>query len=106
MPVTLRRLWSRLRAYVRRSPEDDGLDEEIGGHLRLLQHRYEAQGLPPEEARRAALGSFGGVEQLRERLRDQQSLPWFDELRQDVRYACRSIMRAPIVGLAVIVTFA
>ena len=92
--------------YSNRAPEDDGLDEEIGGHLRLLQQRFEAQGLPPDEARRAALGSFGGVEQLRERLRDQQSFPWLDELRQDVRYAFRTIVRAPIVSLAVIVTFA
>jgi putative ABC transport system permease protein len=106
MPVTLRRLWSRLRAYVRRSPGDDGLDEEIGDHLRLLQQRFEAQGLPPDEARRAALGSFGGVEQLRERLRDQQSFPWLDALRQDVRYAIRTIVRTPVVSLAVIVTFA
>ena len=106
MPVTLRRLWSRLRAYVSRQPGNDGLDEEIGGHLRLLQQRFEAQGLSPGEARRAALGSFGGVEQLRERLRDQQSFPWFDALRQDVRYAFRAIARAPVVSLAIIVTFA
>lgn len=105
MPVTLRRLWSRLRAYLTRSPEEDGLDEEIGGHLRLLQQRFEAQGLPPEEARRAARGSFGGVEQLRERLREQQSFPWFDELRQDVRYAVRTIVRSPGVSLAIILTF-
>jgi predicted permease len=106
MPVTLRRLWSRLRAYVTRSSADDGLDEEIGAHLRLLQQRFEAQGLPPDEARRAARGSFGGVWQLREQLREQQSFPWLDELRQDVRYACRTILRAPIVSLAVILTFA
>jgi len=106
MPVTLRRLWSRLRAYVTRSSGDDGLDEEIGGHLQLLQQRFEAQGMTPDEARRAARGSFGGVEQLREDLREQQSFPWFDELRQDVRYACRTIVRAPIVSLAIIVTFA
>jgi hypothetical protein len=89
-----------------RSPEDEGLTEEIAGHLRLLQQRFEAQGLAPEDARRAALTSFGGVEQLRERLRDQQSFQWFDELRQDVHYAVRTIVRTPVVSLAIIVTFA
>jgi predicted permease len=106
MPVKFRRLWARLRAYFNRASENDGLDEEIGGHLQLLQQRFEAQGMTPDEARRAARGSFGGVEQLREHLREQQSFPWFDELRQDVRYACRTIARAPTVSLAVIFTFA
>jgi putative ABC transport system permease protein len=106
MPVKFRRLWARLGAYFNRPSEDDGVDEEISGHLRLLQQRFEAQGMPPDEASRAARRSFGGVEQLREHLRDQQSFPWFDELRQDVRYAFRTIVRTPIVSLAVIVTFA
>jgi len=59
---------------------------------------------PPKP--RAARGSFGGVEQLRERLHDQQSFPWLDALRQDVRYAIRTIVRTPVVSLAVIITFA
>jgi putative ABC transport system permease protein len=106
MPVKFRRLLARLRAYFNRPSEDEGLDEEIGGHLQLLQQRFEAQGLSPEEARRAARGSFGGVGQLREQLHEQQSFPWFDELRQDVRYALRAIVRAPVVSLAVVLTFA
>src|SRR5262249_38914976 len=100
-----RRLWSRLRASASRSPADD-VDDEIGDHLRLLQQRFEARGLTPDEARRAARGAFGGVEQLREDLRDQQSFPWFDALRQDVRYAVRTHARTPVVRLAVLVTFA
>src|SRR5215471_3772660 len=102
--AALRRLWSRLRASLSGSHED--VDDEIGDHLRLLQQRFEERGLGPKEARRAAHGAFGGVEQLRERLRDQQSFPWFDALRQDVRYAVRTIVRTPVVSLAVIVTFA
>jgi putative ABC transport system permease protein len=109
MPVALRRFWARLRAFVTRTAGDTTAGEEIeeiAGHLRLLQRRFEAQGLPPGEARRAALASFGGVEQLRERLHDQQSFPWLDALRQDLRYAFRAIVRSPIVSLAVVVTFA
>jgi len=78
MSVTLRRLWPRLRRLITRRAGDDGLGEEIeeiGEHLQLLQRRFEAKGLPPIEARRAALVSFGGIEQLREQLRDQQAFP-------------------------------
>src|SRR5262245_16360590 len=102
----LRRLWSRLRGTIGRSSGEDDLNDEINGHLRLLQRRFEARGLSADEAGRAARGAFGGVEQLREHLRDQQSFPWFDALRQDVRYAIRTIVRTPVVSLAVIVTFA
>jgi len=105
MPVTLRRLWSRLRLYFAHA-SDDGTEEELREHLQLLQRRYEEKGLPPKEAARAARSAFGGVEQLRERLREQQSFPWIDELRQDVRYALRAIARAPVVSLAIVVTFA
>src|ERR1041385_5754117 len=98
MAVSRRRMWARVRACFTRPSEDDDLREEIGDHLRLLQRRFESQGLSEEEARRAAHGSFGGVEQLREHLRDQRSFPWFDALRQDVRYAMRTIVRTPVVS--------
>jgi predicted permease len=109
MSITLRRLWTRLWALITPGAGGDGPGEgieEIGEHLQLLQRRFETQGLPPIEARRAALVSFGGVEQLREQLRDQEAFPWFDALRQDVRYAIRTIIRTPVVSLAMIITFA
>jgi predicted permease len=108
MPFTLRRIWPRFRALITHRG-DDGPDEEveeIGAHLQLLQRRFEAKGLTPTEARRAALVSFGGIEQLREELRDQQAFPWFDALRQDAHYAIRTIVHTPVVSLAVIITFA
>ena len=106
MPMNVRSLWSRLRALVDRSSMDDGVDEEVSGHLRLLEKRFEAQGAAPAEARRAARRAFGGLEQLREDLHEQQSFVWVDQIRQDARYALRTIVRAPVVSLAVVVTFA
>ena len=105
MPVNLRRVWSRLAAFFERST-DEGADDEIAGHLRLLEKRFEAQGMAPGEARRAARRAFGGVEQLREDLHEQQSFVWVDQIRQDMRYALRTIVRAPVVSLAIILTFA
>ena len=95
MPMQLRRLWSRLRSSVTRPSDDEGTDEELTGHLQLLQRRFEKQGLSSEEARRVAFASFGGIGHLREQLRDQQSFPWFDELRQDIRYGIRQLRRNP-----------
>ena len=101
----LRRLWSRLRSSFGRGLDEDS-DSELCDHLLRLEQRFEARGMAPDEARRAARSAFGGVEQLREHLRDQQSFPWFDALCQDVRYAIRTIVRTPVVSLAVVITFA
>jgi predicted permease len=103
--AAFRRLWSRLQSSLGRGSDEDS-DHELREHLRQLQQRFESRGMGPDEARRSALRAFGGVGQLRESLWDQQSFPWFDAVRQDVRSAIRTILRAPIVSLAVIVTFA
>jgi predicted permease len=98
---------SRLRTSLGSPPDgDDDVDEEISGHLLLLQQRFEAQGMTPGEARRCARAAFGGVGQLKEDLREQQSIVWLDQVRQDVRYACRTIRSAPMASLAVVVTLA
>ena len=97
---------SRLRTSFGHPPDEDDVDEEIAGHLLLLQQRFEARGMTPAEARRAARAAFGGVGQLKEDLREQQSFAWLDQLRQDLRYAFRTIRTAPLVSLAIVVTLA
>ena len=97
---------SRLRTSFGYPPDEDDVDEEIVGHLLLLQQRFEAQGMTPDEARRCARAAFGGVGQLKEELREQQSFVWLDQVRQDVRDAFRTIRSAPMASLAVVVTLA
>src|SRR5215467_12641351 len=106
MRLSARALWSRLRASFGLQHDEVGLDEEIGTHLHMLQSRYEAQGLRPDDARRAARTAFGEVERLKDQLREQQSLIWIDQIRQDVRYALRTIRGTPTVSLAIIATLA
>src|ERR1051325_6409129 len=106
MPMELRRLWSRLRAYVVAAPDADGTDEELAEHLQLLQRRFEAQGLSSDDARRAARASFGGVGQLRAQLHEQQSFGCFDELGQDIRYGIRQLRRSPAFAWSSILVLA
>jgi hypothetical protein len=51
-------------------------------------------GLSPDEARRRALIELGGVEQVKEQVRESRTGAWLDDLRQDVRYGFRSLMQS------------
>jgi putative ABC transport system permease protein len=97
---------ARVRALVRPERSDRELHDELSFHLAMETQDNVARGMTSAEAGRRARLALGGVQQLKEDLRDQRSVPWLDHVRQDVRYAFRTIWRAKTVSLAVIVTFA
>jgi predicted permease len=85
----LRTARSRLLELVSRERRERRLHDEIQSHLDLLIDEHMARGLSREEAVLAARRSFGGVDQIKERYRDQRGLPLLDWLMQDVRFAFR-----------------
>ena len=91
MRVFLSRLWAVFRGHRL----DRELDEEIQTHLELAAADNRAGGMGADEARAAARRSFGGVEPMKERYRDQRGLPFVELLIQDVRYALRIFRRSP-----------
>ena len=48
--MSIRAAFTRLLSMFRRRQLDDGLDEEIRGHLELLAAEYERRGMTPAEA--------------------------------------------------------
>jgi len=90
------RAWGRRLAgvFVRRRWESD-LDEELASHLQLHIDDNLRAGMPPDEARRAALVALGGMAQTRERVGDRRGLPWLEAAARDVRYASRTLRRSP-----------
>lgn len=82
--------------------------EEMRLHLDRRIEENIAAGLSPEEARYAALRRFGGVEQVKERCREDRvrGWLWLEQLSQDVRHAVRSFRRNPVFTLTIIVTLA
>jgi predicted permease len=85
---------------------DDRLKNEIELHLEMATNENIARGMPPDEARNAALRSFGGIIQTREAYHDTAGWPGLDGLWQDVRYAVRAYRRTPGFALVVVVTLA
>ena len=89
------RLRSFFRAIFRRPKIERELNQELLNFLELSATEKVRHGIEPSEARRLARLELGGVEQTKEQVRSTLPAAMFDSLRQDTRYAVRSLRRSP-----------
>jgi predicted permease len=79
----------------RRARAEDGFDDELRSHLELHIDDCVRAGMTPDEARRAAVLKLGGIESARQRYRERASIPWLEQLAQDLRFGARQLRGAP-----------
>src|SRR5215218_7611100 len=102
------------RLALRRPRVEADVDDEVSFHLEMRVAELVARGWSPEAARAEALRRFGDRHQWsiamtevdRERTANEQRAEWLDDLGQDLRYAVRSLRRAPLFSLLAVVTLA
>src|SRR5213082_2107848 len=96
----LRAWFCRLLGLVRKQRRETEMNAELQQHLDALTERNIAAGMSPKEARNAALREFGGVEQIKERAREQRVWLSADDFLQDLRFGARILRRSP--GFAIL----
>ncbi len=91
----LRRFALKLYALLRPARAEQELSSEVAAHLGVLEDEFQRRGMTAEAARVAARRSFGGVEQAKERSREERSFLWLEDARRDLRYTAKMLARAP-----------
>src|SRR5215831_9422801 len=106
-------IWRRYRDLLRRRPEQD-VDGEVRYHLEMRRVEAIRAGLGPDAAAAAARERFGNVDDVvsqlyaidRSRERRRSRADWLSDFVQDVRFAVRSLRRAPAFAATAITTLA
>ncbi len=90
----------------RRQRMMEGLDQDIRDFVERETQDNIDRGMPPEEARYAALRKFGNVTRVREEAREVWSPVWLEQLWHDVRCGLRQLRRSPGFTLVATLTLA
>ena len=82
------------------------LDHEVHSHLEMLTEENLRAGMPPVAALRAAQLELGGMEQVKEGVRDARIGNWLNAFVSDSRFAWRQLRKSPAFAVITVLTIA
>lgn len=95
------RLWRNLTAKRRL---ENQLDAELRSYVELLEAEKIALGMDPASARREALLEVGGIEQVKEQVRDVRTGRKLEILLSDLHQGWRTIRKMPLTAAVVVLS--
>ncbi len=105
MPLFIKAQSLLRNLFSSRRVEGD-LDEEVRAHLEMLIEENIHRGMSPQQARRTAHIEVGGVEQLKEQVREERVGGWLHSVIADCRYGVRQLRKNPGFTAVAILTLA
>ena len=96
----------RLRSLLVRHRQQEDLDEELRDHIERQTKENQSRGMGEEEARFAALRTFGNFVAVREQTHETWAWATIERLWQDFRRALRSARRAPLLSSVAVLALA
>ena len=102
----LAELRERTKALLWRSREEREMEEELRFHLEMSEARKRARGQGADEAARSARLDLGGLERVKEEVRDARGVRWLEDLGMDLRYAMRTLSRTPAFAATAVLVVA
>lgn len=101
-------MWSKVRFALRnllhKRKIESNLDAEIRSYVDAVTDEKIAGGLSHDEARRRALAESGGMEQVKQAVRNNRAGMLAESLGQDIRYGLRQLRRNPAFTWTAVIT--